>query len=119
MTAIVVPVTLFICTTIVLIGFFYLSHKNKRIILDTIQKSIDSGNPLTPELLEQISNVQPPRVKDLRRGIVLLSIGVASFVAGLLFSDPDVSEAFKIIALLPGFIGIGFLIVWKMNRYKD
>lgn len=119
MVGILVPITLFICATIVIVGFFYLSHKNKRNILDTIQKSIDSGNALTPELLDKISNVQPPRVRDLRRGVVLLSIGLASFVAGFLFTDPDAREVFKIIALLPGFVGIGFLTVWKMNRYKD
>ncbi|NVK21069.1 MAG: hypothetical protein HWD86_00995 [Kangiellaceae bacterium] len=114
-----VPVIFFICTACVIVAFFYLSHKNKLATLDTIQKSVDSGQPLTPEMLDKISNVQPPRVKDLRRGVVLLALGLAGFVASFMFSHEEPQEAFRIISMLPLFVGAGFLLVWKMNRYKD
>lgn len=114
-----IPIILFICFTVVLVSYFYLSHKNKLSILGTIEKSIESGNPLTPEMLDKISKVTPARVKDLRRGIVLMALGLAAMVASFLFSHEDPAEVFRILSLLPLFVGAGFLLVWKLNRYAD
>ncbi|WP_251357941.1 DUF6249 domain-containing protein [Kangiella sp. TOML190] len=117
-----IPIVMFISLAAVIISFFYYGHKNKLATMKTVQKAVENGSNLTPELLEKLSHskaVQPPRIKDLRRGIILSALGVAGVVASFMFSSPEPKEFFRIISLLPLFIGAGFLLVWKLNRYND
>ena len=114
-----IPVVAIIGFTVVLVTFFYLSHKNKSAIQETIKKSLDMGQELSPEILERLGTHHSPRVRDLRRGVVLMSLGVAGLVAGSMFVDPDDSMGFVAISMFPLFLGLGFLIVWKLNRYND
>lgn len=114
-----IPITLFICLAVVIVFFFYLSHKNKVGLLDTVNRSVDKGNALTPEVLEKLSSSVPVRVRDLRRGIVFLSIACACICASFFIPDRDGVTGMRIFASFPLFIGAGFMLVWKMNRYKD
>ncbi len=116
---VVIPVSSFIMVTIIVVTFLYLSHKNKQAVQDTIRKSLDQGNPLTPELLEKLGTSPSPRIRDLRRGVVLAAIGIAAVLAGLVIDDNDGTTGFIIIGLFPLLMGAGFLLVWKMNRYND
>jgi peptidoglycan/LPS O-acetylase OafA/YrhL len=114
-----IPIVALLAVAAVLISFFYLSHKNKKVIQDTIRHSIEQGNPLTPELLEKLATSHSPRVKDLRRGVVLASLGVAFMLAGLLVNDPDGTVGMMVAGMFPLMMGLGFLVVWKLNRYHD
>ncbi|NVJ48777.1 MAG: hypothetical protein HWE13_07110 [Gammaproteobacteria bacterium] len=114
-----IPITMFLAIAAVLITFFYYSKKNKEGIQQTIRHSIDQGQSLTPELLEKLAGTHSPRVKDLRRGVVATAIGLAGFCAGLIMDEPDARVVFMMLSLFPMFVGIGFLLVWKLNRYND
>lgn len=114
-----IPVILFVCVAVVAIAFMVFSHRNKIALLTTIEKSIDTGAPLTAEMLERISYNQSPRVKDLRRGVVLVALGLAGVMAGILVGDTDARTPFMMLSMLPLFMGAGFLVVWGMNRYRD
>ncbi|NVJ65487.1 MAG: hypothetical protein HWE16_03300 [Gammaproteobacteria bacterium] len=119
---ILIPFFVFASLAAVIISYFSFGHKNKVATLKTIEKAVENGTNLTPELLEKLSQskaAQPPRVKDLRRGIILAAIGIAFFTASFMFSHKDPQEAFRIISMLPFFMGAGFLLVWKLNRYDD
>ncbi len=119
---IMIPLTVFASLAITIISYFSFSHKNKVATLKTIEKAVENGTNLTPELLEKLSNTkaaQPAKVKDLRRGIWMLALGVACFVASFMFSDSEPQEVFRVIGIFPAFLGAGFLLVWKLNRYQD
>lgn len=114
-----IPIILFLSIAAVAITWLLLSHRNKVALLSTIEKSINGGTPMTPEMLERISYNQSPRVKDLRRGVVLMALGLAGIMAGYLSGDVDARTPFLMISMLPLFMGAGFLVVWGMNRYRD
>ncbi|WMS86980.1 DUF6249 domain-containing protein [Pleionea litopenaei] len=114
-----IPITMFIMMAAVLIVYFYFARKNKEGIQETIRRSIEHGQQLTPELLEKLSGAHSPKVKDLRRGVVLCALGIAGFFAGFVLKEPDASEVFMMLSLFPLFIGAGFLLVWKLDRYND
>ncbi len=114
-----IPIVAMLASAAVLISFFYLSHRNKKAIQDTIRHSIDQGNPLTPEILEKLGTNHSPRVKDLRRGIVLAALGLAFMLAGLIVNDPDGTVGMMVSGMFPLMVGLGFLLVWKLNRYND
>ncbi|WP_395377380.1 DUF6249 domain-containing protein [Marinicella sp. W31] len=115
---ILLVVVLFVGAAII-IGLF-LSHARRMKPHEVLEKSIDKGYELTPEILETVNQVKSPVERDLRRGIILISISIAFFVVS--FIIPDDGEArvlFKAIALFPFFVGGGFLVMWLLNRNKD
>lgn len=111
-----IPVVLFIVLGIVVLGYFYWNHKNRVTIMKTVQKAIDQGKELTPELLLQLGAAGNPRVRDMRRGIVFLSLGIAGLLCSLFFADADVVNGIRAGSVFPLMLGAGFLIVWRLNR---
>ena len=114
MSGLWIPVVGSICITFILITYFMLKSRDKADVQTTIRDALDKGNPLTPELIEKMSVIKSPKVADLRRGIVLVSLGIAVFLAGWLAGElRDTSP----ISMFPLMLGFGFLTVWKINKY--
>ena len=111
-----VPIVLFIVTGICTMGFFYFNDKNRSAIMETVQKSMDTGSDLTPDLLAKLGAAINPKVRDMRRGIVLLSIGVSCLLCSMFFTDADVVSGIRAGSMFPLIMGLGFLLVWKLNR---
>ena len=111
-----VPVTLFIMSGVVLIYFFYFNNKNRNAIMETVQKSMETGSDLTPDLLAKLGAAITPRARDLRRGVVILSIGIAGFLASMFFSDPEVLAGLRAGSMFPLFMGAGFLLVYRLTK---
>jgi hypothetical protein len=112
----IIPVVLFVVLGIISLGFFYWNYKNRLSIMDTVQKAIDHGSELTPDLLAKLGAAVNPRVRDLRRGIIFLSIGVAGLLCSLFFADPDIISGIRAGSMFPLMMGIGFLLVWRLSR---
>jgi hypothetical protein len=110
-----IPVVLFIVIGFTTAAYFYWNNRNRVAIMDTVQKAMDNGKELTPELLIQMGAAVNPRARDLRRGIVIFSIGVATLLCSLFFADPDVVSGLRAGSMFPLMMGAGFLLVWKLN----
>ena len=113
---ILVPISLFFLLGIVIVAYFYWNHKNRDSIMATVQKAIDSGKEFTPELLAQLGAAVNPKMRDMRRGIVFLSLGIAGLMCSLFFDMPEVVNGIRAGSVFPLMLGIGFLIVWKLNK---
>lgn len=111
-----IPIVLFIVTGICTVAFFYWNHKNRNAIMETVQKSMETGSDLTPDLLAKLGAAINPRFRDLRRGVVLLSIGIAGLLCSLFFRDFDVVAGIRAGSVFPVMMGLGFLLVWKLNQ---
>jgi len=111
-----VPIILFIVLGIITLGYFYWNNKNRQAVMDTVQKAIETGGEFSPELLSQLGAAVNPRVRDLRRGIIFLALGVAGLLCSLFFPDPDVVDGIRAGSMFPLLLGGGFLLVWKLNR---
>ncbi len=111
-----VPIVMFIVIGFGVLGYFYWNHKNRASIMETVQKSIDQGNELTPDLLKQLGASVDPRSKDLRRGIIFLFLGVAGLLCSLFFAEVDVVNGIRAGSVFPIMLGFGFLLVWKLNK---
>ena len=110
-----IPIVMFIVLGIVILGYYYWNHKNRLSIMDTVQKAIDSGQQLSQEMLMQLGAAANPRMRDLRRGIVFLSLGIAGLLCSLFFNVPEVVNGIRAGSVFPLMLGLGFLLVWKLN----
>lgn len=111
-----IPIVMFIMLGIVLVAYFFWNHKNRDSIMATVQKAIDNGKELTPELLSQLGAAVNPRMRDMRRGIVFLSLGIAGLMCSLFFDVPEVVNGIRAGSVFPLMLGVGFLLVWKLNK---
>jgi hypothetical protein len=111
-----IPIVMFIVTGFCIIAFFYFNHKNRNSIMQTVQKSMDTGSDMTPDLLAQLGAAINPKVRDMRRGIVLFSIGFACLLCSMFFVDADAVSGIRAGAMFPLMMGLGFLLVWKFNK---
>ncbi len=116
MVAEFVPIVLFIVTGVAVLGYFYWNHKNRASIMETVQKALKRGGELTPELLTQLGAAVNPRAKDLRRGIIFLSLGIAGLLCSLFFTEADVVNGIRAGSVFPLMLGFGFLLVWRLNK---
>jgi hypothetical protein len=114
-----IPMVLFVVIGFTMVGFFYWNHKNRLAIMETVQKAIDNGSELTSDLLIKLGAAANPRARDLRRGIVILSIGVAGLLCSLFFNDAEVVSGVRAGSMFPLMMGIGFLLVWRLTRDQE
>jgi hypothetical protein len=76
----------------------------------TLRAMLDKGIAIPPRLLEEAPRAPNPR-RDLRWGILLLSAGVG--IALFIWLEDGIQDA--AVGLVPMFIGIGYLIVAKLE----
>jgi hypothetical protein len=110
-----IPIILFIVIGFIAAVYFYWNSRNRQSIMDTVQKAMDNGKELTPELLIHMGAAVSPRARDLRRGIVILAIGIATLLCSMFFDDPEIISGIRAGSMFPLFVGAGFLLVWKLN----
>lgn len=116
MTGEMIPIVMFVVMGVIVIAYYYWNHKNRLSVMETVQKAIETGGELNTDLLTQLGAAVNPRIRDLRRGIIFLSLGVAGLLCSFFFPDPDVVNGIRAGTMFPLLLGVGFLIVWKMNK---
>jgi len=111
-----VPIVLFLVLGFVIVAYYYWNHRNRVSIMDTVQKAIDKGESLTPELLDRLGAAVNPKMRDLRRGVVFLALGIAGLLCSLFFDMADVVNGIRAASVFPLMLGLAFLLVWRLNR---
>ena len=104
-----VPIMLFIVIGVVIIAYYYWNHRNRMSIMDTVQNALDRGENLTPELLDRLGAAVNPRMRDLRRGVVFLALGIATFLCSLFFDIDQVVNGLRAAAVFPLMLGLATL----------
>jgi hypothetical protein len=109
-----IPIALALCIVVILISHFYFSYKNKNDVQLTIRDALNKGSELSPEHIAQMSRVKSSKEVDLRRGIILLCLGFAIVLAGLIIGSGRNAAA---LAMFPMLLGCGFIMTWKLNKH--
>ena len=113
---VIVPVAFFAIfpACLFLIGFFrYRGKREKQVTLRTMA---ENGAQIPPEMFMEGEKNLNPMDRDRRRGLLfsLSSLGLLTFL--LLFKD--LPQGMWSISLVPFFLGLGYLINWKLAE-KD
>lgn len=99
---------------VILIGFFALLVSRSR--QRTIRMLVEKGQPVPAELLAPATRGGRQR-SDVRRGVVWTMIGVGLMV--WLGAVNDWEGGAWSFGLIPFLIGLGYLIIWKLENKKD
>jgi hypothetical protein len=86
---------------------WYQLRKTER-VHDLAIRLAEKGQPVPPELFAGTHSKQ----SDLRRGLVLIGLGIGLAICLAQFEAP------WSIGLIPLFMGIGYLLVWKLETGK-
>lgn len=120
-----VPMTLFIAIAAVIVAGIIVGGRSRERLLQTVEKSIDSGVPLSTETIQAMGF--KPR-DDLRTGFILIAIWLAFIVFGVMVglddgfaggSDFDALGPMTGIGAFPGLIGaalVGLHVTRKGGR---
>jgi uncharacterized protein DUF6249 len=119
--AIVVPIVAITLLTVfgapvLIVGLImYFSFSRSRAMHRTVRMMVEKGQPV-PEALLNPPPAQRQR-SDLRRGVVLSMIGIG--VMAFLGAASDWEGGAWTLGLIPFLIGVGYLLVWKLDTKKD
>lgn len=108
----VVPVAFFLTVIGIVAAGYYSRYRQKVLLHQTVRAMVEKGMEIPPALLDPQGRTKAPR-SDLRRGIVLIGVGI-----GLSVFLALVHTSAWGLGLIPLCIGIGYVIVWKLET-KD
>lgn len=113
---IIVPIAAFAFVLAVIWILATSGQKKREAVHETLRLMIENDQPISPDLLKDMTLITSPRRNDLRRGVVLIALALAFCCVGLITllhgnSDGEV----LVIAVFPGMIGLAFLALWKFG----
>ena len=111
----IVFTTLFGAPVMVVAAIMFFSYLKSRSLHRTVRSMVEKGQEVPAALF-----AAPPVVRarsDMRRGVVLLMVGFGLMIFFGAVNDWD-GGAWA-IGIIPFLIGVGYLLVWKLERPKD
>jgi len=103
----IAPLAAFLTLFGVVVAALFAGYRRDRNRHETLRVLIEKGAPLPPEMLSV------PKGSDLRRGVVLLAAGLGLTIFLLAF---PVRPGLWAAGVVPGLIGIGYLLVWRLEH---
>jgi hypothetical protein len=83
----------------------------------TLRKSVESGQPLTPELVENLDRAPEPGSADQRIGFVLIALGLALIAAASINGGNDLRDLVA-LSMFPLFVGAALLLRLKLAHRR-
>lgn len=88
----------------------YSSYRKKRLMHDTIDQYVSSGKDIPPEVLKGLQKEITPK-NNLHRGLVMSGIGLGIFACFAVIGSLEAAA----FGLIPLFIGLAQLLIWKLE----
>jgi len=110
-----IPIVLFTGMTVVFVSLFWFRYKARSEMQSTIRTALDKGQELTPEVIDRLGHPKAPKDKDLRYGIIWLSLASALVLIGFAVPEPDALRGTLAGAAFPFCIGVAYLIMHKFT----
>lgn len=96
-------------------------YKKKKLFLQMVERALARQQPLSPDSIREVASHLFSANRDLRKGIFLLvvALSIIGFSALADFRQQgnlDLNDALYGIAILPGTLGLAFLLLAWLNR---
>ena len=94
-------------------------HKTQKAVTEVMKTMIDKGEALTPETIRALG-VRPRRKHgDLRTGLILIAIAIATIFVGGAIPEKEAQQAFGGIAMFPLLVGLVYVGLWTFIGRKN
>ena len=103
---------------IVFLGLFF-KNKARGKNVELVKALLNKDKEITPELIRAVGFTAKRSHSDLRTGMILVAIGLATFIFGGMIPDADTHTVFSGLAMFPLFIGTAYLGFWFLISRKD
>ena len=111
-----IPIAMFIMIALIFFIVLYFRQRSRADMQQTIRLALERGTELTPELINKLgAPAEPSKNRDLRLGLIWMSLAVGLALCGLAIPDPS-GYALKGClagAAFPFAIGAAYLIMWR------
>ena len=123
MEAVLAVVGIFGMPVFIVLIYFHFANKSKEQFHTTLQKLIESGQELSPELLQSVPGYKKENGKrnDIRTGTIATAVGIGIVLFSLfghLSGTFDISDSPLVLGGLVLSIGLGFLAYGIYNKDK-
>lgn len=114
--AIIAIIAVFGMPLFIIIAILYYKHRKRMVKVALVKDYLDAGKDVPAEVLTAINGAEPDAPADSFQSAVRnIAVGAGLFLFLGLLVGWDIAA----VALIPLFIGIGKLIVWRMNRESN
>ena len=114
-----IPIVMFISMAVVIIVWLYLKHRSRVETQQTFRLALDKGNELSPELVKQLGEPEQDKDRDMRRGLIWLSLALGLVLIGFAVPEPEALRGLLAGAALPFCIGCAYMIMYRFGAKKE
>ncbi|MEM7281944.1 MAG: DUF6249 domain-containing protein [Pseudomonadota bacterium] len=117
--ALIIPVALFVCVTLIIFAHFYFKHRGRQLVLQALQSSLDKTGSADQNLMDALAIDKPSPAADLRKGSLFLAIAIAIGLFALFIGEADALGPLLGIAAFPALIGLTYLVFYRISFRKS
>jgi len=116
---VLIPITLFAIIPVI-VGLVSYNRRKAQVAMSEVMKSMaEKGEPLTPEVIRSMGVRQRPKHADLRLGLILIAVGIATLSLGFVIPEEEAQEAFTGVAMFPILVGVVLVGLWTFIGRKS
>jgi len=113
-----IPIVMFISVAVTFVFWFYFRHRSRMETQQTFRMALEKGSELSPEFIKQLGEPEPDKDRDLRRGLIWLSLAVGLVLIGFAVPEPDALRGLLAGAALPFAIGCAYMIMYRVGTKR-
>jgi hypothetical protein len=114
-----IPIVMFISIALVFIALFWFRYKSRSDLQQTVRNAMERGVELSPELIDRLGAPRPAKARDLRLGVIWLSLAVGLVLIGAAVPEPEAFRGTLAGAALPFCIGSAYLLLYFFISRKE
>jgi len=111
--AIIAIVLIFGAPIMLVAAVLYAGHRKRRMASDMASQFLANGQEVPPEVWRGLAGDASPR-SNLHKGMTMMGVGLGIFLCFWLIGSMKAAS----LGLIPMFLGIAQLLIWKLEKQK-
>ncbi|TQV84622.1 hypothetical protein FKG94_03615 [Exilibacterium tricleocarpae] len=104
-----ITVVALLSTPVLIVGLVSINqHRRRKLLHDNINKMIEKGRELPPELFDHLES----RPRHRETGVKYMAVGLGTAISLAIIDDLALGS----LGLIPLFLGLAHLLIWKLNQ---
>lgn len=115
---VLLPLALFSMIVAITWLIYFYGNKKRTVAHKTIRLAIEQGQQISPAMIEKMSDIIDPKLRDMRKSVILLSLSVALVVIAFVVPIDDMDGIRGVLAgaVIPGTLGLAYFGLWRFGH---